>query len=102
MDNVANLTNDAEWIISRRRGSAFAGTPLDVMLRELDVNHIVLAGIATSGVILSTVRNAADMDYKITILKDCCIDLDDEVHRVLMEKVFPSQADVVDSSTYNW
>jgi nicotinamidase-related amidase len=72
------------------------------MLRELDVNHIVLAGIATSGVVLSTVRNAADMDYKITVLRDCCEDLDPEVHRVLMEKVFPSQADVIDSTQFVW
>ena len=72
------------------------------MLRDLDVNHIVMAGISTSGIVLSTLRYAADMDYKITVLKDCCMDRDAEVHRVLMDKLFPSQADVVESSTINW
>ena len=55
----------------------------------------LLAGIATSGVVLSTTRHAADADYRITIVRDCCSDRDDEVHRVLMEKVFPRQAAVV-------
>ncbi|NNM95152.1 MAG: cysteine hydrolase, partial [Bacteroidia bacterium] len=30
-----------------------------------------------------------------TVLSDCCADRDEEVHRVLVEKVFPRQADVL-------
>ena len=55
----------------------------------------MLAGIATSGVVLSTLRQAADLDFQITVLADGCADADPEVHRVLTEKVFPRQADVV-------
>ena len=54
----------------------------------------MLTGIATSGVVLSTLRQAADMDYRITVLADGCADADPEVHRVLTEKVFPRQAEV--------
>jgi len=56
----------------------------------------VLCGIATSGVVLSTLRQAADLDYRLTVLRDACADAEAEVHRVLTEKVFPRQADVVD------
>ena len=56
---------------------------------------MVLTGIATSGVVLSTLREAADKDYKLTVLADCCADGDDEIHRVLTTKVFPRQADVL-------
>jgi nicotinamidase-related amidase len=45
--------------------------------------------------VLSTVREAADLDYELTILSDGCADADDEVHRVLLEKVFPRQAEVL-------
>jgi nicotinamidase-related amidase len=55
----------------------------------------VLTGISTSGVVLSTLREAADKDYQITVLSDCCADMDDEVHRVLTTKIFPRQADVL-------
>ncbi len=44
--------------------------------------------------VLSTLRQAADLDFGLTVLRDCCADADPEVHRVLMEKVFPRQAEV--------
>jgi nicotinamidase-related amidase len=59
------------------------------------VSQLVLTGIATSGVVLSTLRQAADMDYWLTVLRDGCADADPEVHRVLLDKVFARQADVL-------
>jgi nicotinamidase-related amidase len=83
-----------EVIVTKRRVSAFAGSDLDVVLRAQDIGHLVLAGIATSGVVLSTLRQAADLDYQVTVLADGCLDADPDVHRVLLEKVFPRQAEV--------
>lgn len=65
-----------------------------MILRAQRVQTLVLAGIATSGVVLSTLRQAADMDYRLVVLRDGCADADEEVHRVLLDKVFPRQADV--------
>jgi nicotinamidase-related amidase len=84
-----------EIIVTKRRVSAFTGSDLEVVLRAGGIQHLVLTGIATSGVVLSTVREAADKDYRITVLADCCADADEEVHRVLTTKVFPRQADVL-------
>lgn len=84
-----------EVVVTKRRVSAFSGSDLDVVLRSLDVDSLVLSGIATSGVVLSTLRQAADLDFRLTALRDGCADGDPEVHRVLMEKVFPRQASVV-------
>lgn len=83
-----------EPIVIKRRVSAFAGSDLDVLLRAGAIDTLVLAGIATSGVVLSTLRQAADLDYRLTVLADGCLDADAEVHRVLLEKVFPRQAEV--------
>jgi nicotinamidase-related amidase len=83
-----------EPIVVKRRVSAFTGSDLDVLLRGIGADSLVLAGIATSGVVLSTVRQAADLDYRLTVLSDACADRDPEVHRVLTEKVFPRQAEV--------
>lgn len=66
-----------------------------MVLRASHADSLVLAGIATSGVVLSTLRQAADLDYSLTVLADGCLDADPEVHRVLLEKVFPRQAEVV-------
>ncbi len=89
-----------EVIVTKRRVGAFSTTDLETVLRAKDINTIVLAGISTSGVVLSTVRWAADMDYSIAVLSDACADRDPEVHRVLMDKVFPWQATVVTSEEF--
>lgn len=92
-DSVA--PKEGEITVTKRRVSAFTGSDLEVVLRAQGIQHIVLTGIATSGVVLSTTREAADKDYRITILSDGCADGDEEVHRVLTTKVFPRQADVI-------
>ena len=84
-----------ETVVTKRRVSAFAGSDLDVVLRAGGIESLVLTGIATSGVVLSTLRQAADLDFDLIVLSDACADRDEEVHRVLIEKVFPRQAAVV-------
>ena len=84
-----------DLVVTKRRVSAFAGSDLEVLLRGLGADTLVLSGIATSGVVLSTLRQAADLDYRLVVLSDACLDRDPEVHRVLTEKVFPRQAEVL-------
>ncbi|MGG1674135.1 cysteine hydrolase family protein [Neobacillus sp. NRS-1170] len=89
-----------EPVITKYRISAFAGSNLEVILRAQQINKLILSGISTSGVVLSTLREAADKDFAITVLSDACLDADSEVHRVLTEKVFPRQADVQTVDTW--
>lgn len=84
-----------EPVVTKFRVSAFAGSNLEVILRSRQIDTLILSGIATSGVVLSTLREAADRDFALTVLSDACLDADPEVHRVLTEKVFPRQADVL-------
>jgi nicotinamidase-related amidase len=86
---------EGDVVVTKRRVSAFAGSDLDVVLRAGEIDTLVLAGIATSGVVLSTTREAADRDFRLVVLSDACCDADSEVHRVLVEKVFPRQAEVM-------
>jgi len=89
-----------EPVVVKKRVSAFTGSDLAVLLRSMSVNELVLTGIATSGVVLSTLREAADRDYQLTVLADACADADEEVQRVLLGKVFPRQAAVI--TTEQW
>jgi nicotinamidase-related amidase len=89
-----------EVVLTKRRVSGFTGSDLEVVLRAQGIGHLVLTGIATSGVVLSTLRQAADLDYQLTVLADGCLDPDPEVHRVLLEKVFPRQAEVTSSTDW--
>jgi nicotinamidase-related amidase len=91
---------EREIVVTKRRVCAFTGSDLEVVLRAQDIRHLILSGYATSGVVLSTVREAADKDYRLTVLSDACADADEEVHRVLTTKVFPRQADVITSEEW--
>jgi nicotinamidase-related amidase len=85
---------EGDVVVTKHRVGGFPGTDLDMILRAQGIDTLVLTGIATSGVVLSTLRHAADADYRIVVARDCCADRDPEVHRVLLDKVFPSQATV--------
>lgn len=87
-------------VVTKRRVGAFSTTDLETILRSKNINKLVLFGISTSGVVLSTVRWAADMDYSLAVVSDACADRDPEVNRVLMNKVFPWQATVVTSQEF--
>jgi len=86
---------DDDIVVRKTRFGAFSTTGLYPRLRGLGIDTLVLAGISTSGVVLSTVRDAADDDYRIYVLSDATADPDPDVHRTLIEKVFPHQADVI-------
>ena len=87
-------------VVTKRRVGAFSTTDLETVLRAKDIDTLAVFGIATSGVVLSTVRWAADMDYKLVVIGDACADRDQEVQRVLTEKIFPGQAAVVSARDF--
>lgn len=80
-----------ERVISKTKPGSFSTTGLDVLLREMGRDTLVLMGLATSGCVLSTSRWAADVNYKVVVITDACDDRDPEVHRVLTEKIFARQ-----------
>ncbi|MFQ6029247.1 MAG: cysteine hydrolase family protein [Dehalococcoidia bacterium] len=91
----AVLPIDGEVVAGKHRVNALFGTDLDMTLKSNNIDTIVMLGYATSGVVLSTTRYAADSDYRLYIIEDCCSDSDPEVHDFLMTKIFPRQADIV-------
>jgi nicotinamidase-related amidase len=83
---------DGDIVVRKRRVGSFSTTDLHEQLQARGVETIVLAGISTSGVVLSTVRDGADRDYRIVVLSDASTDFDPEVHEFLTTRVFPRQA----------
>ena len=84
-----------DLIVYKQRVGAFSENQLHLILRSRAIENLVFFGISTSGITLSTLRRAADLDYTCIVLKDACFDPDEEVHRVLTEKIFPAQASVL-------
>jgi len=92
-DRVAPEPGDK--VVRKTRVGVFARTDLDEWLRSSGIDTLILAGISTSGVVLSTVCDGADRDYRLIVLADACADIDPEIQDVLMTKVFPQRAHVV-------
>lgn len=70
-----------EPVIRKPRMSPFFGTALDSMLRSRDIDTVVMMGVATEFVVEAAVRHAADLDYRVIVLQDCCASFSDEAHR---------------------
>jgi nicotinamidase-related amidase len=89
------VARPGELVVYKQRVGAFSENQLHLILRSRNIENLVLFGISTSGITLSTLRRATDLDFRCVVLKDACFDADEEVHRVLTEKIFPSQAVVL-------
>jgi nicotinamidase-related amidase len=71
-----------EPVIRKPRMNPFFGTPLESMLRSRDIDTVVLMGVATEFVVEAAARHAADADFRVIVLEDCCASFSDEAHRV--------------------
>ncbi len=89
-----------DLVVIKHRVSAFSGTDLDMLLRADAIETLVLFGIATSGVVLSTLLDAFDLDYRLAVIKDCCADRDAEVHACLVDKFYPQRATVLSAEEF--
>lgn len=90
---------DGDVVVTKSRVSAFSDTDLETLLRAGDCNTLLLFGIATTGAVLATALQAADRDYRVVIVRDCCADLDTALHNDLFDRFFPRQTTVVNAST---
>ncbi len=77
------------------RASVFYGTALDADLRTRGVSTLVMAGISTTGVVLSSVAWASDADYDVRLVQDCCYDPDRDAHEALLRSGFGGRVQVV-------
>jgi len=83
VDEVKPLAD--EPVIRKPRMNPFFGTALDSMLRSRDIDTVVLMGVATEYGVEAAVRHAADADYRVIVLQDCCAAFSDEAHRVALD-----------------
>lgn len=84
-----------EPIIIARRASVFHGTDLQVRLSASGIDTLMMVGIASTGVVLSSVAQASDADYRLYTVKDCCFDPDEVVHERLFATAFASRTTVL-------
>jgi nicotinamidase-related amidase len=97
----SSIYKPGDTVVYKHRYGAFAGNALEMILKARGIETLVFFGITTSGIVLSTMRLAYDMDFNCVVVKDACVDRDEEVHRVLTEKVFIVQGTVITAAEFN-
>jgi nicotinamidase-related amidase len=93
--HAAIAPRDGDIVVRKTRVGAFGTTDLDAQLRACGIDTLLLAGISSSGVVLSTVRDGHDRDYRLIVIADLCADPEPGVHEFLTERIFPRQAEVI-------
>jgi nicotinamidase-related amidase len=86
--------------VVKQRVSPFVGRDLETLLRANGIDMLVLAGVQTSGVVLSTLRQAGDMDYRLLVVRDCCADPNAELHAMLLDNLIRKQTAVVTTAEF--
>ena len=90
---------DGDILVRKTRIGAMSTTDLHEQLAGRGIDTLVLTGISTSGVVMSTLAEAVDRDYRVIVISDAVADHRDDVHDILVNTIFPSRAHVIDSTT---
>ena len=83
-----------EPVLDKKRFSAFAGSGLWTIVRAQAPQTVVLCGLSTSGVVLSTALELIDADFDLTVLSDACADSEPPVHTMVLDGILSSRARV--------
>jgi nicotinamidase-related amidase len=83
-----------EMVFTKKKSSPFSTTDFDAQMKKRGLTTLILMGIYTGGCVVSTVKWAAEMDYNMFVISDCCAERDEELQRVLIEKLLTHKATV--------
>lgn len=82
---------DSDYVIKKRRYSAFFGTDLDLVLRENNIVNVIIVGTKTNCCIRATVTDAYYLNYNVFVVRECVATNDavvNEVHLTDIDKYF--------------
>lgn len=86
---------ESDPVLTKNRVGMFFNTSLQSILTSHDIDTLVIGGISTSAVVLTTVCQAFEFDYRLIVLSDMCFDSKQEVHDTLLKEVIPRRAVVM-------
>ena len=76
-----------DLVVIKHRYSSFAGTELDILLRNLAVKSLIMTGVATNVCVESTARDGYFLNYYIVLVEDCCATTSQSLHRATLANI---------------
>ncbi|MBK1635402.1 cysteine hydrolase family protein [Rhodovulum adriaticum] len=95
VDAVAPM--DDEIVVTKTTDSALTGTNLRMVLHNMGIRNVIVAGIFTDQCISSSVRSLADESFNVVVVEDCCAAATDALHRHELEVINMIYCHVVSS-----
>ncbi len=83
---------ETDYIVSKKRSSAFFNTDLELLLRSRCIKTLVITGIATDHCVESTIRSGTDRDFNVIVLTDCTATEPKEIQSYWIKNVFPKRS----------
>lgn len=86
----------SDFIVAKRRYSAFFATDLDILLRGLRVDTLILTGVATDVCVRATAQDAMQNDYRVFVAPDCVAGTTEARHKAALDNIAYVFGKVVD------
>lgn len=83
----ALLPEPTDYSLTKRRYSAFFGTDLEPLLRDLQIDTVLLTGLVTNGCVRHTAADAFFHGFKVVVVEDCVDSREEESHRLGLEQM---------------
>lgn len=100
IDDMLYVDTKSDYILKKRRFSAFFGTDLDLILREHDIRNLIIVGTKTNCCIRASVTDANYLNYNVTVLSDCVATNSDVVNQVHLDDIRKYFGDVYSSKEF--
>ena len=75
---------EGELVFPKTNGGAFTGTNLDFVLRNMDINSVIITGFLTDQCVLATAVYAGDVGYDVLLVEDACTGTTRENHEAVV------------------
>lgn len=76
-----------EYVIDKSGKGAFASSPMHIVLKNLNISHLVIAGVTTDVCVHTIMREANDLGYWCIVLKDATGATDPNIHKEAIKSV---------------
>ncbi len=80
LEPVAPDSRRDEIVINKTASGVFSSTNLHYVLNNLGIESLFVVGVYTNECVETTVRDACDLGYLVTVVEDCCATVTPELH----------------------
>lgn len=101
IDPMLEVDEKKDYVIRKRRYSGFFGTDLDLVLRENEVENVVVVGTKTNCCIRATVTDAFYLNYNPYVIRECVATNSETVNEVHLTDIDKYLGKVIDMNTFS-